>query len=986
MNVLHFVFESPAVHRVGVALVHSLWQGAAIAAALAFVNFAIRRSAAARYGASCAALLLMVGAPVCTYLIANPVARTDAIASAPHSASAASPTPPAPNEKTAVALKPSSQEPRTLTTFGGTPQPTIPATTPAATNTPEQDVFPLALPWVVLTWMVGVVALAIWNLGGWLAIHQLKSLTTRPVDSKIEQGAARLAARLNIRRRVRILQSAIARTPLVIGALRPIILLPASVLTELSLAELESILAHELAHVRRHDYLVNLVQSAIETILFYHPAVWWVSRQVRIERENCCDDLALRVTRDPATYATALAAVASVRVPSLAPASSGGNLSSRLRRVLGMPDADAGGSRWISGAAVIAASFIALLVWALPPTASALTDDPDVVTIHGRVVDPAGKPAAGARVMTVAYSVHSPMSETKTAADGRFALSIHKSNFAQTFESWEGTIVAATSPGCGPGWARVDHVDAAGDMVLTLAPDDIPIEGRILNLEGQPVDGATVYVTGIRPKAVDLKKLNIDRSDPDQEPGDFAPYLYPRGLDPAFVAKTGPDGRFRFTGLGRDRTIEMIAQGPGIANSYIEAVTRHVETQTKDFQMYLKVTETTHGASFDFTAAPGRSVNGTVRDAVTREPLAGVIVKTGFVMMETVTDAQGHYQLDGFRKENYIQITAMPTEQQPYLMRDADVPLMTGFGPITIDFDLHRGVVFTGKVTDTAGTPVGSMDVGYFPYLSNKLARSLPEFAKGRVPGRYGPVRTKADGTYRIVGLPGPAILAVRGGKTPFRHGTGADQIKCPRIRSSFQAYESPSPTSHNALKEVDVPDGTGQTNLDFQCDPGITVHLHLTDPDGKALTGVYLNGHVPGAAERLKTADVDAVALAPDEERTIFFFQKARNLGKILTLKPADVPDRNLVVKLEPNSAITGRLIGKDGQPLTAASVQGFIFNLPAVGTDENGRFTLTIIPGKPYSIRGIKGTYEFITDAKNISLPSGTKRDLGDIHVNYP
>ena len=93
-------------------------------------------------------------------------------------------------------------------------------------------------------------------------------------------------------------------------------LLPASALAGLSPQQLEAILAHELAHIRRHDYLVNLLQTLVETLLFYHPAVWWLSRRIRIERENCCDDLAVSLCGDPVAYAKALADLEELRADS----------------------------------------------------------------------------------------------------------------------------------------------------------------------------------------------------------------------------------------------------------------------------------------------------------------------------------------------------------------------------------------------------------------------------------------------------------------------------------------------------------------------------------------------------------------------------------------------------------------------------------------------------------------------------------------------
>jgi hypothetical protein len=125
----------------------------------------------------------------------------------------------------------------------------------------------------------------------------------RPATEECQGMLERLAARLAVTRPVKLLQSAVVKVPTAIGAFRPAILLPASVFTGLPTRGLEALIAHELAHVRRHDYLVNLVQTAAETLLFYHPAVWWVSARIRAEREQCCDDLAIAATGDARSYA-----------------------------------------------------------------------------------------------------------------------------------------------------------------------------------------------------------------------------------------------------------------------------------------------------------------------------------------------------------------------------------------------------------------------------------------------------------------------------------------------------------------------------------------------------------------------------------------------------------------------------------------------------------------------------------------------------------
>ncbi len=159
-----------------------------------------------------------------------------------------------------------------------------------------------------------------------------------------------LAARLDLTRTVRLLESTRLQVPVVVGWLRPVLLVPTAVLGGLSPQQLEAVIAHELAHIRRHDYLVNLLQSAVETLLFYHPAVWWVSSAVRTEREHCCDDLAVVACGDAVLYARALTAIETLRHEEMgvAMAVTGSPLLARVRRLLGAkPPTTAASSGWI---------------------------------------------------------------------------------------------------------------------------------------------------------------------------------------------------------------------------------------------------------------------------------------------------------------------------------------------------------------------------------------------------------------------------------------------------------------------------------------------------------------------------------------------------------------------------------------------------------------------------------------------------------------
>ena len=176
---------------------------------------------------------------------------------------------------------------------------------------------------------------------------------------------AHIRRKLGVSYPVRLLSSTRATVPFVVGWLKPVILLPAGLLTGLSPVELEAILAHELAHVRRHDFLVNLVQMVIETLFFYHPAVWWASGQVRQEREHCCDQIAASLAGGRLVVARALLALEERRCASVAfgVAASGGSLSQRIRRLLGESPARGSRSGWpIAALSVVSGMLIALAV------------------------------------------------------------------------------------------------------------------------------------------------------------------------------------------------------------------------------------------------------------------------------------------------------------------------------------------------------------------------------------------------------------------------------------------------------------------------------------------------------------------------------------------------------------------------------------------------------------------------------------------------
>jgi beta-lactamase regulating signal transducer with metallopeptidase domain len=348
MKTMMDLLAQPLAQQLGWCLVHFLWQGALLAGVYALGRALLgARSANARYLAACLTLFLMAAAPVVTFHARAPGRGETGAAFAP--------------------AQPPSLRAGSLPLATGPSQPPALDWPGARLLGEALATVEGALPWIVAAWLAGVGALSVRLLFGWAEVRRLRRRATEPLGGQLLGRLRELQARMEVSRPVRLFKSGLVKAPVVIGWFRPIILLPASVLTGLSPAQLEFVLAHELAHLRRYDYWVNLFQVAVETLLFYHPAVWWVSHCIREEREHCCDELAVAVCGNRMGYASALTALEEVR-QSLVPvalAASGGSLVQRIRDVLGVAEEKAPRSRRRSLGNALAA--LGLLTMAASP-------------------------------------------------------------------------------------------------------------------------------------------------------------------------------------------------------------------------------------------------------------------------------------------------------------------------------------------------------------------------------------------------------------------------------------------------------------------------------------------------------------------------------------------------------------------------------------------------------------------------------------------
>jgi beta-lactamase regulating signal transducer with metallopeptidase domain len=191
--------------------------------------------------------------------------------------------------------------------------------------------------YAVLAWLAGVYMFTLRTLGAWMLLMRMRRQRAESIAGDLLQTCLALQRRLGVSRAVRFVCSKAAESPAVLGWWRPVVVLPLSVLAGLSPWQVEAIIAHELAHIKRWDGLVNVFQIATETLLFYHPAVWWVNRVIRNEREHCCDDVAVSACGNAPGYARALALLEESRSNTVwALAANGGVLTSRIGRLLGV--------------------------------------------------------------------------------------------------------------------------------------------------------------------------------------------------------------------------------------------------------------------------------------------------------------------------------------------------------------------------------------------------------------------------------------------------------------------------------------------------------------------------------------------------------------------------------------------------------------------------------------------------------------------------
>lgn len=449
-------------------LLDSIWIGAALAAAYALFERAARAAAPQiRYVAACAALALMVAAPA-----ASSLAR---IAARPAEA-------------------PVAGEYWRLDASTAAATPSGPAFAPATpVRSGERAIwegrFRDAAPFAVGAWLFGVGAMAARYALLWRGVRRLERLDAEPPPAWIAALLDSVRRRMGVSREVRLHVSPRVEVPMVFGWARVVLLLPAAIALKLSAQELEAILSHELAHVRRGDWLANLLRVFASILLFHHPAVWWIGGRIAVEREFCCDDLAARASGGAVPYLRALLRLEELRAAgeasALALAATGGDLVSRARRLVGEPAAQ-GSSASALAMALLASLAAAWLALAIPAARAQDASAAEIAAWREARRRVAGKLATETdrrlerRVSLRAKSIplRDALQRIGRAADLQIVYPLHLGLLPVAFEANDEPVSAALDRAlAGQGLAWVSR----GDLAVQVAPLDgsIPASRKV---------------------------------------------------------------------------------------------------------------------------------------------------------------------------------------------------------------------------------------------------------------------------------------------------------------------------------------------------------------------------------------------------------------------------------------------------------------------------------------------------------------------------
>jgi RNA polymerase sigma factor (sigma-70 family) len=637
------------------------------------------------------------------------------------------------------------------------------------------------------------------------------------------------------------------------------------------------------------------------------------------------------------------------------------------------------------------------------PEASKEPAPEEDVSFSGRVVDADGRPVAGVTVHVIPRHGQPDAFEPVTAPaatdrDGRYVVRVPKARLTDPVSGDDLPALAlATAAGFFPGWTA----DAA-DGRIVLARADARVAGRITDLEGRPVAGATVTVGAVYAPAGGTLDSWVDTLRRDREAhstGNLGPAIPAESLPGVRrAATTDAAGRFEIPGYAKDRVVHAVVAGPAVATSDVGLLTRDVGPAA--------LTATSAGTSYYGTAGviavkPSRPIAGVVRDRRTGEPVAGVTVRSLVMagrhrldtgLATTTSGKDGKFTLAGMPKGPGNTLLVVPGRGQPYLVTGVEVPDPGGLDPVAVDVVLDRGILIEGVVRDLAGRPVPNVNVAY---LANRFNDRVTQQRFGGRSGAAAP--SDADGKFQVVGLPGTGYLVAVGPGRSYlaateRAGDGSSET----VQLDTVSYPVRADGLH-AVYAIDVPRRAIGFRQNVVLERGANVAVAVVDRDGKPVPGCRCLWRRAGEdwQDEARPGEHRVEAVNPKQPRTVLVRHAGRNLVGVVSL-PSGPGETTHRLVLQPGVTLTGRVLSDGDRARAGVSVS--IFVRPShdnagdaqrfrdagekIVTDAAGRFRVpALVPGFTYEV-SINGQFVADSTFRLDAGATGTK-DLGDLHL---
>jgi RNA polymerase sigma factor (sigma-70 family) len=672
---------------------------------------------------------------------------------------------------------------------------------------------------------------------------------------------------------------------------------------------------------------------------------------------------------------------------------------------------------------------------ARPPAASAPAEgstsppaaahSPAGIELRGRVLGGDSKPVAGAELFAPkpdrdeTAPGNTVRMERVGAADanGRFQVRLSAPARRRSY-------LVAHAAGLGVDWLELVE-DRLPDEVTFRLPKDVPITGRVVSTEGKPVAGASVSAVAVYVPANEklddylagwLRDLRDNLATPQKR-------LYVPLDGITGTVTTDRDGRFALHGTGAERIVHVTFAGGGIAQSTPYVITRpgfdprpYNDVLLKKEHDDLRVLNRflgLRGPSLTFVTEPGKTVEGTIRDAATGKPLPGCRVSAlvGFgETVEAVSAADGRYRLAGLPKNTQgYGVRVSPPTGTAYLRRNVGAADTPGYAPVRIDAGLAQGVVVTGRVVDRQTGKGVSAGVRFAPLPDNRFFGSRPGFDNYRYDATM--EGTDRDGHFRLVTIPGKALVMAQVHEGEQFHGEYLSPYRRAVPDPAHKDLFHPEPdmdswvvstaggleflATEHAARVIDVRE-SGETVVELFVERGVVGHVTVQEADGKPLAGAWVAGLTDSwpVTYRLPEPTAPVYAVDPKKPRQLVVYHPGKHLGGTAVIRGDE--KEPVVVKLGALGAVTGRLRDVDGIPLAGAEVSvnargpvaselyrsARLTEKPAL-TDRDGRFRLEgIVPGVSFSVQVRKGDRYFGGKPRigPLKLKPGGSRDLGD------